>query len=90
MSTYNSFMGGVDLLDGLISYYQIFIKLKKFYLQFFFHLVNMAIISSWLLYRRDMDALAVTKKNQLDLLKFRFSVASSLCIQNKHIKKKRG
>ncbi|XP_040068418.1 piggyBac transposable element-derived protein 3-like [Ixodes scapularis] len=71
VKTYNSFMGGVDLLDGLMAYYSIFLKLKKFYLQFFFHFVDMALVSSWPMYRRVGDALAVPKKEQLDLLMFK-------------------
>ncbi|KAG0418784.1 hypothetical protein HPB47_004596 [Ixodes persulcatus] len=35
-------------------------------------------VSSWLMYRRDCDALAVPKKEQLDLLMFKASVASCL------------
>lgn len=34
VKTYNPFTGGVDLLDGLISHYRIFITLKKFYPRF--------------------------------------------------------
>ncbi|KAF2887349.1 hypothetical protein ILUMI_18824 [Ignelater luminosus] len=38
IQTYNQFMGGIDLLDGLIFYYRIKIQSKKYYLRFFFHL----------------------------------------------------
>lgn len=90
VKTYNSFIGGVDLLDGLMAYYRIFLKSKKFYLRFFFHFADMALVSSWLMYRRDCDALAVPKKEQLDLLMFKASVASCLCEQNKDLSRKRG
>ena len=50
---YNKLMGGVDVVDVLISYYQIHMKSKKFYLQIFFHLVNLCIVNAWLLYQRD-------------------------------------
>lgn len=35
VQTYNKFMGGVDLLHGLIAYYIIPIRSKKYYLRFF-------------------------------------------------------
>ncbi|KAH9361625.1 hypothetical protein HPB48_001502 [Haemaphysalis longicornis] len=50
----------------------------------------MAIVSSWLLYRRDCDALTIPKKEQLDLLSFKIYVASCLSAQNKDVMKKRG
>nr|XP_050033781.1 piggyBac transposable element-derived protein 2-like [Dermacentor andersoni] len=90
VKAYNTFMGGVDLLDGLMAYYRIFLKSKKFYLRFFFHFVDMAVVSSWLLYRRDCDALGIPKKHQLDLVAFKASLASCLCNQNKDVMKKRG
>ncbi|KAJ8886814.1 hypothetical protein PR048_013026 [Dryococelus australis] len=36
LTTYNHFMRGVDLLDGLISYYRIGIQSKKYYTLFFY------------------------------------------------------
>lgn len=53
ITTYNKFMGGVDLIDGLISYYRIKLRSKKYYLRFFFHFIDMAVVSSWLMYKQD-------------------------------------
>ena len=39
IGTYNKLMGGVDLLDGLISYYRTRIRSKKFYLHLFYILL---------------------------------------------------
>ncbi|KAL3187662.1 hypothetical protein MRX96_024701 [Rhipicephalus microplus] len=89
VKTYNTFMGGVDLLYGLMAYYRFFLKSKKFYLRFFFHFVHMSVVNSWLLYRRDRDALAIAKKEQLDLLAFKASLASCLFNENKDMMKKR-
>ncbi|CAL9693057.1 unnamed protein product [Knipowitschia caucasica] len=50
----------------------------------------MIIVNSWLLYRRDCDALGVLKKKQNDLLCFRTSIAQALCMQGKDLAKKRG
>ncbi|KAH7979774.1 hypothetical protein HPB49_010963 [Dermacentor silvarum] len=49
----------------------------------------MAVGLSWLLYRRDCDALAFTKKEQLDLLSFKISLASCLYAQNKDMMRKK-
>nr|XP_039271113.1 piggyBac transposable element-derived protein 2-like [Styela clava] len=76
---YNRSMGGVDLLDALIAYYRIRIRSKKYYLRIFFHLVDLAIVNSWILYRRDCESLGVASNKQRDLLSFRSSVAESLC-----------
>lgn len=53
---YNKFTGGVDMMERMIAYYPHGFKNKKWYLRVFFHLLNMAIINSWLLYRKDVDS----------------------------------
>uniref|UniRef100_A0A667X1E5 PiggyBac transposable element-derived protein domain-containing protein n=1 Tax=Myripristis murdjan TaxID=586833 RepID=A0A667X1E5_9TELE len=78
ISLYNKFMGGVDALDALIAYYCIQIRSKKYYHRFFFHFVDMVIVNSWLLYRRDCESLDVPRKLQKDLLAFRTSIAQAL------------
>ncbi|CAK6983053.1 piggyBac transposable element-derived protein 2-like isoform X1, partial [Scomber scombrus] len=91
ISLYNKFMGGVDALDALIAYYRIHIRSKKYYHRFFFHFVDMVIVNSWLLYRRDCESLNIPKKKQRDSLSFRLSIAQALCMQGKGLsKKKRG
>ncbi|KAL3223996.1 hypothetical protein MRX96_027063 [Rhipicephalus microplus] len=90
VKTYNTFMGGVDLLDGLMACYRIFLKSKKFLPEIFFHFVDMAVVNSWLLYRRNCDALAIAKKEQQDLLAFKASIASCLCNEKEDMMKKRG
>uniref|UniRef100_A0A8C9ZPR0 PiggyBac transposable element-derived protein domain-containing protein n=1 Tax=Sander lucioperca TaxID=283035 RepID=A0A8C9ZPR0_SANLU len=91
ISLYNKFMGGVDALDALIAYYRIHIRSKKYYHRLFFHFVDMVIVNSWLLYRRDCESLTVPRKKQKDLLAFRTSIAQALCMQGKDLsKKKRG
>ncbi|MCL4124285.1 UNVERIFIED_CONTAM: hypothetical protein GTU68_017635, partial [Idotea baltica] len=56
---YNSFMGGVELLHQLIALYRIQVSSKKYYHKFFFHFIDMAVVNSWLLYRRDCDKYGV-------------------------------
>uniref|UniRef100_A0A3Q1EXC1 PiggyBac transposable element-derived protein 2-like n=1 Tax=Acanthochromis polyacanthus TaxID=80966 RepID=A0A3Q1EXC1_9TELE len=75
---HNKFMGGADALDALIAQYRIHIRSKKYYHRLFFHFVDMVIVNSWLLYRRDCESLCVPRKLQKDLLAFRISVARAL------------
>lgn len=76
-------MGGVDLLDGLISYYRIRLKSKKWYLRIFFHFVDLAMVNAWLRYRQDMVRAGLDKKDILDSLGFRAEVAEALCLMGK-------
>ena len=48
---YNNGMGGVDLLDQLLSYYRIFIKSKKWTLRFIFHFIDLAVCARPIIYR---------------------------------------
>jgi hypothetical protein len=50
---YNKSMGGVDKHDQLVSYYRTFIKSKKWTLRMLFHIFDMAVVNSWLEYKRD-------------------------------------
>ena len=85
VTTYNSFMGGVDLLDSLIALYRIKLRSKKYYHRIFFHFVDMVTENCWLLYRQDCYGLGLSKKKQLTLLRFKFSVAESLAKEGKSV-----
>ena len=87
---YNKFMGGVDLMDSLIALYRINIRSKKWYHRIFFHFLDMAVVNSWLLYRKDCQACAINKKEQLSLLQFKANLAACLCQQGKPETRKRG
>lgn len=82
---YNSFMGGVDLLDAYLAYYRIDIRSKKYYMRLFFHLVDLAVVNSWLLYRRDCESLQVPQRKQKDLLAFKLSIADYLAKYGKPV-----
>lgn len=60
---YNDTMGGVDLMDRLISFYRIDIRSKKWPLKLTFHAVDFAVTNAWLEYRKDCKTLKVPKKN---------------------------
>lgn len=49
---YNRYMGGVDLMDSAFGRYHIAIKSRKWTTRLAYHLLDMAMINAWLLYRR--------------------------------------
>jgi len=49
---YNRFMGGVDLLDGLIGRYKIKLRSRKLCIRLWYHFIDVSIVNSWLLYKR--------------------------------------
>jgi len=90
VQTYNQFMGGVDLLDSLIGLYRIRLRSKKYYHKIFFHFIDMTVVTSWLLYRRDCQDLGVPKIRQQRLLDFKLALSESLCKEGQVISRKRG
>ena len=67
-------MGSVDLADMLISLYRTHIKTKRWY----FHCVDIAKVSGWLLYRRHCDQLGIFKPRKLSLQRFTMAIACAL------------
>ena len=71
-------MGGVDLIDMLLSLYRINVRSQKYYIKIIFHLIDLSLINAWLLYRRHCAQLSIPKKDILSLLSFRIKVAQTL------------
>ena len=91
IDSYNKAMGGIDLHNQLIALYRFSFKSKKYYHRMLFHLIDMAIVSSCLLYRRDADRVKIYPRKQLSLSKFKVKIAKSLMFMNKPIRRtKRG
>lgn len=86
--TYNKFMGGVDLLDGLVAYYRIKIRSRKYYMRLVYHFVDMAVVNGWLLYRRDCKRQGWQKKEIIDLLQFRSEIFGVLANEGKVMKRR--
>lgn len=87
---YNEAMGGVDLLDQLISLYRTEIRSKKWTLRMMIHALDLAAVNSWSEYRMDAERVKIPKKDVLDLLHFKMNVAQCLVRVQKPVAAKRG
>lgn len=67
---YNRNMGGVDLSDQLIKYYNVLKKTKKWWKVLFFHFIDIAIVNGFILYK--------TSGGTLDQKSFRQEIAFEL------------
>jgi len=52
---YNQHMGGVDRSDQIAKYYTFTRKTNKWWLKLFFHMVNLAVTNSYILYRKNVQ-----------------------------------
>ena len=86
VSTYNKFIGGVDLLDCLLSLYRIHIRSKKWYHKLFFHFLDVTVVQSCLMYCRSMTG----NEGKLRLREFKMILADSLMRAGKSTSTKRG
>ena len=68
-------MGGIDLIDRMISYYRMGAKTKKWTVKTIFHLFDLAIANSWILYRQDKKALGYQEKDILKYVDFKIIIA---------------
>ncbi|CAG5954660.1 unnamed protein product, partial [Menidia menidia] len=80
VATYNKYMGGVDLLDSFRAKYKFTLKSRRWYMYIFWHTITLAVVNAWLLYKRHCQALAMPKKEMLNMRKFQAQLASSLIL----------
>ncbi|XP_054259612.1 piggyBac transposable element-derived protein 2-like [Macrosteles quadrilineatus] len=88
VKSYNQHMGGVDKINSIIGRYKIRMKTRKWYLRLFYHLLDVTMCNSWLLYQRvcrDRGDI-----NIMPLAEFRESVAITMCRLGSNITPKRG
>ena len=79
-------MGGVDLADMLISLYRIPVKTHRWYIKVFWHLVDIAKVNGWLLYRRHCDQIGIPKRSRMTLLNFTEELSEALIHARKPVK----
>lgn len=76
---YNAHMGGVDLMDSHLGRYKIRIKSRKWYIRIFYHLLDLTVINSWVLYKKALRQKGVAARNIYSLAEFRAELADVLC-----------
>ena len=62
---YNAGMGGVDLVDMVISLYRSLMKCKRWYLKVLVHCVDICKVNGWLLYRRHANQISISRKKRM-------------------------
>ena len=72
-------MGGVDLMDSFLGRYRIRVKSRKWYLRLFYHLLDLTVINSWVLMKKNLTAEGVPKKQLPNLGEYRNCLADTLC-----------
>ncbi|KAJ2937295.1 hypothetical protein O0L34_g19536 [Tuta absoluta] len=75
---YNNMMGGVDMLDRVISFYRISARTKKWTVRLIFHSFDFAAAAAWLVYRHEAQLLELPKKKILDYLDFKVEISNSM------------
>ena len=76
VKVYNTYMGGADKLDMMCAFYKGQIKSRRWYIYIWLHSVTVALVSSWLLYRRDQ--MIHSNSKTMKLRDFQQQVATSL------------
>ncbi|GBO18512.1 PiggyBac transposable element-derived protein 2 [Araneus ventricosus] len=89
VTVYNKHMGGVDLLDSHLGRHRIRMKAKKWYFRLFYHLIDLAIINAWILYK-EVSLQKDPKAKVLNQKLFRTEVAEIFCKMGKSGALKRG
>lgn len=72
---YNNKMGGVDLCDRMIALYRMKTRTKKWTIRTILHFVDLAVVNAWIQYRKDQMTKLVARKDILQFLDFKLSVA---------------
>ena len=67
---YNDFIGVVDLMDRLISYYSMTFRTKRWPTRVILQLLSMSVVNSWIEYREKELKKGVSDKLVMDLLSF--------------------
>ena len=66
-------------MDSLIGRDKIIMRTRKWYMRIFYHLLDVTVINSWLLYRRATNSSTSLAAKTMKLKEFRVQLAETLC-----------
>lgn len=69
IKVYSEYMKGVDLSNQLISYYELNSKTYKWWKRIFFHLIDISIVNSYILYKKYNKSAITQKTFRLEIVK---------------------
>lgn len=75
VAEYNTYMGGVDLCDRMLSYYPTTMRTKKWTIRTLVFMMDLGVVNSWLLYKQDHRELGTPRKNIMQLLDFKLELS---------------
>ena len=78
VTIYNKSMGSVDLADMLVALYRVQCKTTRLYIKVFWHIVDIAKVNVWILYKREEILRGVSEKSLKCLKIFSLKIANAL------------
>lgn len=76
-------MGGVDLLDSYLGRSKIKIKSKKWYIRLFYHLLDLTVVNSWILFKK----IRTQQENSSKITLVEFKSVVAQCLTDRGIQK---
>ena len=76
---YNKSMGGVDLLDRMVSYYRTSARTRKWTVRVMLHMLDVAAANCWIEYKTRLESSGQgDRKNMLQMMEFKLRLAEQL------------